>query len=179
KPVVKKDTVAKPPALTEKPVVKKDTVAAPPVAKKPDIKKDTAVAPPAPIVVKNFTFVSTDPQYVVLLMDKVDEVYASEARNAFNRYNRERFYNQPIAMSSLKLDERFNMVLEGPFNDAKAAVNYIDEVRPVTGSRILPWLSANKYSFIIISNANLELLKTNKNMDAYQQLLREALPGKF
>ncbi len=179
KPVVKKDTVAKLPAITEKPVVKKDTVAAPPVAKKPDIKKDTAVAPPAPIVVKNFTFVSTDPQYVVLLMDKVDEVYASEARNAFNRYNRERFYNQPIAMSSLKLDERFNMVLEGPFNDAKAAVNYIDEVRPVTGSRILPWLSANKYSFIIISNANLELLKTNKNMDAYQQLLREALPGKF
>ncbi len=179
KPVVKKDTVAKPPVITEKPVVKKDTVAAPPVAKKPDIKKDTAVAPPAPIVVKNFTFVSTDPQYVVLLMDKVDEVYASEARNAFNRYNRERFYNQPIAMSSLKLDERFNMVLEGPFNDAKAAVNYIDEVRPVTGSRILPWLSANKYSFIIISNANLELLKTNKNMDAYQQLLREALPGKF
>lgn len=166
----------------EPPAVKKDTVAKPAepvVTKKPEIKKDTAVAKPAPIVVKNFTFVATDPQYVVLLMDKVDEVYASEAKNAFNRYNREAFYNKPISMSSLKLDDRFSLVLEGPFNDAKAAMDYLDQVRPVTGSRILPWLAANKYSFIIISNPNLDLLKSNKNMDAYKQLLMQALPGKF
>ncbi len=183
-PAVKKDTVATPaaPVITKKPEIKKDTVAtpaAPVVTKKSEIKKDTAVTPPAPIVVKNFTFVATDPQYVVLLMDKVDEVYASEARNAFNRYNREAFYNKPISMSSLKLDDRFSLVLEGPFNDAKAAMDYLDHVRPVTGSRILPWLAANKYSFIIISNANLDLLKSNKNMDAYKQLLMQALPGKF
>ncbi len=163
------------------PAVKKDTLATPaaPVIKKPVIKKDTAVAKPAPIVVKNFTFVATDPHYVVLLMDKVDEVYASEAKNAFNLYNRQAFYNKPIALSSLKLDDRFSMVLQGPFNDAKAAVDYIDQVRPITGGRILPWLSANKYSFLIISNDNLDLLKSNKNLDAYKQMLMQAFPGKF
>jgi tetratricopeptide (TPR) repeat protein len=171
---VKKDTVVTPP-----PAVKKDTVIAPP-SPTVTIKKDTAVTPSAPTVtVKGFSFIPTDPQYVVVLMDKVDEVYASEGRNAFNRYNRERFNNQPITMGSLKLDDRFNLVLQGPFNDAKAAVDYLDKVRPVAGSRILPWLSADKYSFIIISTANLDLLKTNKDMTAYKQLLKQAFPEKF
>jgi hypothetical protein len=112
-------------------------------------------------------------------MDKVDEVYASEGRNAFNRFNRDRFNNQQINMNALKLDDRYNLILQGPFNDAKAAVEYIDLVRPIAGSRILPWLSADKFSFIVISNANLELLKDNKDMTAYQQLLKQAFPGKF
>ena len=146
----------------------------------PAVKKDTVIVPPAPVVVvKNFTFVPTDPQYVVVVMDKVDEVYANEARNAFNRYNREKFYNQQIAMSGLKLDDRYSLVLQGPFKDAKAAVDYVDAVKPVAGSRILPWLSVDKFSFILISNANLDLLKNNKDMTAYRQLLLQAFPGKF
>jgi hypothetical protein len=146
----------------------------------PAVKKDTVIVPPAPVVVvKNFTFLPTDPQYVVVVMDKVDEVYANEARNAFNRYNREKFYNQQIAMSGLKLDDRYSLVLQGPFKDAKAAVDYVDAVKPVAGSRILPWLSVDKFSFIVISNANLDLLKNNKDMTAYRQLLLQAFPGKF
>lgn len=146
---------------------------APPVAK-----KDTVITQPT-VVVKSFTFVPADPQYVVVVMDKVDEVYASEARNAFNRYNREKFYNKPITMSGLKLDDRYSLVLEGPFADAKAAVDYVDVVKPIAGSRIIPWLSVDKFSFIIISSANLDLLKNNKDMTAYRQLLMQAFPGKF
>jgi len=138
---------------------------------------DTAAA--APVVLKDFTFKATEPHYVVVLLDKVDPVYANEARNAFNRFNKERYYNQQIEISGLQLDERYNLVLEGPFANANAAVDYIDKVKPASKSRILPWLSLDKYSFLIISNTNLELLKSNKDMDAYKLLLEKAIPGKF
>lgn len=82
-------------------------------------------------------------------------------------------------MGSLKLDDRFNLVLQGPFSDANAAVDYIDKVKPVTNSRILPWLNLDKYSFLVISAENLEVLKTSLDMNAYKQLIQQAFPGKF
>jgi outer membrane protein assembly factor BamD (BamD/ComL family) len=191
-PAAKKDTAVAVKTPTQKPVTK--AVVTPPITKtdtavvtnkevpKPIIKRDTTpVAPPvAPkISVKNFVYEPAQPHYVVVLLDKVDPVYASEAQNAFNRFNRERYSNQRIEMNSSKLDERFNLVLQGPFKDANAAVEYIDQVKPLAKSRILPWLLAEKYSFIIVNEANLELLKSNKDMDAYKQLLQKAVPGKF
>lgn len=142
--------------------------------------KDTAIVKaPAPVVLKNFSFVAADSQYVVVLLDKVDKVYASEANNAFNRFNKEKYYNQKIDVSNLQLDDRFNLVLQGPFADANAAIAYIDKVRPVAKSRIVPWLTLDKYSFLVISSANLQVLKSGKDMDAYKQLLQKAFPGKF
>ncbi len=143
------------------------------------VKKDSSVATPKPIKVDKFSFDAIDKQFVVVLMDKVDEVYMNEARNAFNRYNREIFYNQKIELATLKLDDRYSLVLQGPFHNSEAALAYIDKVKPVTKGRILPWLAADKYSFILISAANLEILKSNKDMNAYQQLLKQAFPGKF
>jgi outer membrane protein assembly factor BamD (BamD/ComL family) len=141
-------------------------------------KKDTLVAQPV-VIAKNFSFVATDSQYVVILLDKVDPVYSSEAKNAFNRYNREKFYNQKIDISGVQLDERWNLVLQGPFLDAAVATDYIDKVKPVAKSRILPWLTSDKYTFLIISGANLNVLKSGKDMEGYRQLLQKALPGKF
>jgi hypothetical protein len=177
--VVKTDTIAR----TEPPIIKADTTATVKTELPPAVvKKDTIAraAPPTPaIVVKNFSFEPAHPHYVAVLLDKVDPVYASEARNAFNRFNKERYYGRRIDMNSVKLDDRFNIVLQGPFKDALAAVEYIDEVKPLAKSRILPWLSAEKYTFIIVSEANLEVLKVDKDMDSYKQLLQKALPGKF
>jgi hypothetical protein len=140
--------------------------------------KDTGIAKPS-VTLKNFSFVETDSQYVVILLDKVDKVYASEAGNAFNRFNRENYYNQKIDINNLQLDERYDLVLQGPFTNANAAIEYVDKVRPAAKSRILPWLSAEKYSFLVISNANLEVLKSEKDMQTYKQLLQKAFPGKF
>ncbi|MDB5193609.1 MAG: tetratricopeptide repeat protein [Segetibacter sp.] len=164
------------PAPVDKPIVA-NPVTNPPVVKTEPIKKDTIAA--APIVVKKFTFTAADPHYVVLLMDHVDNVYITEARNAFNRFNKEKYYNQRIDLSSVKIDDRYTLVLQGPFADANAAVEYIEKVKPQTSGRILPWLSVDKYSYIVISNANLDVLKSNKDMMAYQQLLQQAFPGKF
>ena len=41
------------------------------------------------------------------------------------------------------------------------------------------WLPANKYSFLLISEDNLQLLKTNKDFPAYIGALNKAFPGKF
>jgi len=140
---------------------------------------DTKPATAENLVVKGFTFKPADPHYVIIVLDKVDKVYASEARNAFNRYNREKYYSKPIEINSLQLDDRFNLVLQGPFSDVNAAVDYVNIVRPQAPSRILPWLSADKYSFLVISNENLEVLKTNSDFTAYKALLEKAFPGKF
>ena len=172
--IPKKDTVIKSAPIVP-PVKKENTVVIP---AKPIVKDTVARVAPA-IVVKSFIFKPADPHFVIVVLDKVDPVYASEAKNAFNRYNKEKFYNKPIEMGSLKLDDRFNLVLQGPFSDANAAVDYIDKVKPVTNSRILPWLNLDKYSFLVISAENLEVLKTSLDMNAYKQLIQQAFPGKF
>ncbi|HWB28352.1 MAG TPA: hypothetical protein VG738_22925 [Chitinophagaceae bacterium] len=153
-----------------------DSVAKPvsvPVA----IKVDSLKAPT--FVVKKFEFIPSDPQYVSILLDKVAPVFANEAGNAFNRYNMTTYYSQRLKTTSIKLDDRYNIVLIGPFKDAAAAIDYVNKTRPITGGRILPWLTANKYSFSMISEANLSLLKETKDVDGYKQLLQTALPGQF
>jgi hypothetical protein len=182
-PVVKQDTIAVSKPDPKKPVEKTEITKIPETKTPAGTieKKDTAatVTKPPVVVVKNFSFISTDAHYVVLVLDRVDQVYASEAKNAFNRYNKEKYYQTPIEMTSLQLDDRFHLVMQGPFANAGAAVEYIDKTGPVTRSRILPWLTQDKYSFIAISAANLEVLRANKDMMGYRQLLQQAFPGKF
>jgi len=164
------------------------------IVDKPNLKPDSAVAKPAikqitamkvdsigsmPSVVKTFQFNPADSQYVVILLDKVDPVFANEAGNAFNRYNGSTYYNQRLKAYSLKLDDRYNLVMIGPFKDAATALTYIDKTRPITPSRILPWLTADKFTYSMISSANLNLLKQTKDLDSYKKLLQTVMPGKF
>lgn len=148
----------------------------------PGDKKDSVMATkePAPVTTINgFSYTADSAQYVGILMDKVDPVYQSEAKNAFNRFNREKYYSQVINISSAKIDDRYTLVLQGPFANGAAAIEYIDKTKPVANSRILPWLSAEKYTFIMISQSNLDILKANKEVDNYKKLLQTAVPGKF
>ncbi len=117
--------------------------------------------------------------YVVVLLDKVAKVFATETGNAFNRFNRQNFNSQNLGIRSLVLDDRYQMALIGPFKDAGDAYIYIDKVAPITPTRILPWLAKDKFSFTMISNRNLEILLQYKNLDDYKAKLHEALPGKF
>lgn len=128
---------------------------------------------------KTFVFNAAEQQFVTIVLDKVDAVFANEAGNAFNRFNMANYYRMQLKVSSAKIDDRFNVVLIGPFKDASAAVDYVSKVKPVTGSRILPWLTANKYSFTIISDSNLTLLKENKDVEGYKELMNKTLPGAF
>ena len=139
------------------------------------VKEDTIPV----VTVKKFTYNAEEEHFVVLFLTKVDGVYVNEARNAFSRFNREHFYAEKIDISINKLNDSTQIMLLGPFPKAALAVNYIDKTRPSTRSRILPWLTPEKYEYGIISPANLELLKQDNDLPGYKELLKQALPGKF
>ena len=150
----------------------------PPVAKAPVIKTDTTSA--KSVVAKAFKYNPADAQFIVLLLDKVAPVFANEAKNAFNRYDKQTFYNMPqLNATGVKLDDRYNLVLIGPFTDAVGALDYVDKVKPITAGKILPWLTPDKFTFLMISQMNLNLLNENKDLEGYRNLIQKALPGKF
>ena len=143
---------------------------------KPNVDTTNKVAAP---VIRSYQFNAKDSQFVTILLDKVAPVFVNEARNAFNKYNQINFYNQKLNITTAPIDERYSLVLIGPFTDAAVAVEYVDKVRPATGSRILPWLTPDKYTYTIISQSNLALMKDIKDVDSYKQLIDKVLPGKF
>ena len=142
----------------------------------PAIKQDTSSVVAAP---KSFSFNALDPQYVLIVLDSVAPVYANEAGNAFNRYNLQNYYSQKITVTSVKLDTRYNLVLMGPFANALLATQYVDKTKPITAGTILPWLSPGKFSYSIISQSNLDVLKDTKDVNAYRKLMHQALPSEF
>jgi len=164
-----------------------------PTIEKADTRRDSVVNKPttqvaktnvdttksAAPVIRSYQFEAKDPHYVAILLDKVAPVFINEARNAFDKYNKINFYNQKLNITPVKLDDRYNLVLIGPFTDAGLAVEYMDKTRPVTTSRILPWLTADKYTYTIISDSNLDVMKETKDVDSYKKLLDKVLPGKF
>lgn len=165
-------------------------VTPPPVAKKADPvqvkqqpagqpKKDSIQNVTPAVVASAYSFKADEPQLVMIVLDKVDPVYVTETRNAFNRYNRERYYNKTIEITNVPLDDNIKLVVMNNFENAGAAIEYVEKARSLAPSAIVPWLPAGKYSFYIISAQNLETLKATKDMNAYKQALNAAFPGKF
>ncbi|RFM28763.1 type IX secretion system periplasmic lipoprotein PorW/SprE [Deminuibacter soli] len=140
-----------------------------------DVRKDTSH-----VVTNNlFSYNPDDPQYAALILDKVDPVYQTEARNAFNRYNSGAYSNEKIPVGLLRLDDRYSLLLLGPFEKPFLALDYIDKAKPLAQIRIIPWLTVKKYSYAIISQQNLEKLNQSKDMDGYRELLQQVFPGRF
>ena len=134
----------------------------------------------APAIMKNATFM-IDPlsqQYVMMVLTKVDPVYSTEAKNALTRYNRENFYNQKIDITKDTLDKERTLLIFTQFETADLAMKYMDKLKRAAPSEI-SWLPAAKYSFYIISGSNLDLLKQNKELQNYIDLLNKKYPGKF
>jgi tetratricopeptide (TPR) repeat protein len=128
---------------------------------------------------KTYRFHPADTAFLVLILNKVDPIFVNESRNAFLRYNQILSLNRPPTIQLRKLNDQFNLLLFGPFTNADEAIAYMDRVRPVTPSRILPWLQANKFSFSLISPANLALLLASQDLDVYNSFLKELYPDKF
>lgn len=126
-----------------------------------------------------YTFVAEASYNVMLILNKVDPVFSNEAKNAFFRYNRETFYNKLMAVDLTELDVDNRLLLISPFKNAQEAVDYVDRTRPKTATEIIPWLKGGKYTFSIITDKNLDLLKANKDLENYKAFLNQNLPGKF
>ncbi len=124
-----------------------------------------------------YVYKPADQHYVAIILDKVDVVYVNEAKNAFSRYNREAYYGQQIDVSVLPLNDQYKMILMAGFADAASALGYVDKTKKVAGAQVVPWLAADKYSLIVISAGNLEVLKTNKDLPVYKQFVEANYPA--
>ncbi len=127
----------------------------------------------------SFGFDSEAPHYVIILLTKVDPIFVNEAKNAFSRYNRDTYYNKQMQAELIEIDTDNRVLLISPFKNAADALTYIDQTSPKTASEIIPWLKGGKYSYSIITEKNLEILKNNKDIDKYKQFLDKNIPGKF
>ncbi|HWK05537.1 MAG TPA: tetratricopeptide repeat protein, partial [Puia sp.] len=116
-----------------------------------------------------FAYTPEKPHSVMIVLDKVDPVYVTETRSAFNRYNQENFYGQPLTIDNSAVSDTLKLVVISSFENAAAALEYMHKAQAMAPREIVPWLPANKYSFLIISGPNLELLLNNKDMPAYQR----------
>lgn len=156
------------------PVVPKAPVTAP---VKPNIVTEPIKTPE---VFKSEAFVlqPNAPHYVVMLLDKVDGVYVNEAKNAFTRFNKSSMQTQNVSIGRENLEADKVMLLFSPFEDATSALAYFERVKKAAAVEV-SWLQANKYSFFIISDANLQLLKQNKKLAEYKTLLNNNYGNKF
>ncbi len=133
---------------------------------------------PPPVSNGTFTFDPLTPQYVVMLLNKVDPVYSNEAKNAFVRYSREKFRLLNLEITKDTLDTERTLLVFTQFENADAAISFMDKIKKDAPSEV-SWLPEDKYSFYIISSTNLDLLKGNKNLANYLELLNKKYPGKF
>lgn len=125
-----------------------------------------------------YIYNATDPYTVLMYFDEVDEVYVTEARTAYQRYNSSSHSGENIPLKIYVGDKESTWMEMGLFSDVTAALGYMEEWKK-NARQIVPWLPELKYSFIIISDRNLELLKTRKNMEEYKLFLRQHIKDKF
>ncbi|HXB93201.1 MAG TPA: hypothetical protein VNU72_12970, partial [Puia sp.] len=126
-----------------------------------------------------FSYTPEQPHSVLIVLDKVDPVYVSEAKNAYDRYNMENFYGQSLTTGNASVNDSLKLVIIGSFTNSDAALQYMTSIKALSPRAIIPWMPAGKYTFQVISGPNLELLLNNKDMKAYRQFLSAAYPGKF
>ena len=166
-------TVAPPPVIVTIPEQKQTVV------KPVEIARDTIQSKPVQPKNTAYSFNPELPHAVVIVMDKVDPVYVSESRNAFNRYNKEKYYNKVIDINNQVLNDSTKLVIMTNFENASTALEYLEKTKKAAATEIVPWLPAGKYNFILISTTNLEILKTKKDIREYRKFLIQSFPGKF
>ena len=127
---------------------------------------------------KSFTLSPDKPHFVAMILDKVDNVYVNEAKNAFVRFNKESMSTINVSITRDTIDATRSLLLFQTFANATDALKYFDKIKKAANTEV-SWLQPGKYSFIIISNDNLQLLKTNKDITSYKQLLNTNFGNKF
>lgn len=139
----------------------------------PEIKMDSAEEKTMKAIVRRDGYVldESEPQQVVMLMVKVDPVYSSEARTAFNRYLRSSSATANLKVTRDTLDQNRALLVFDGFENMEAAQLFLTKVRKDAPAQV-SWLPQEKYSFFVISAQNLVVLKERKDLEDYLNLLR-------
>lgn len=163
---VKKDTIQKQPKKNVVINVPKKIDTA---TKKPLVQKPASV----------YKFDAAAKHYVMIVLTKVDPMFANEVKNAFFRYNRETYYNQTFDISMRDLDADRKLLLIAGFNNVQEAIDYFQKTKRIAPNEIIPWLKPDKYFFSIMTDTNLSILLEKKDLNEYKQFLDQNLPGKL
>lgn len=142
----------------------------------PEVNPDKLI--PAPVKNKDFIFDPFSPQDIMMVLTKVDPVYSSETRRSLERYTKSKFYNKKIVVIKDTLDKERTLIIFKGFVSAEDALNVLNNLKRDVGGEV-SWLPRDKYEFYIISDGNLELLKENKKLNSYLDLLKEKFPDNF
>lgn len=142
------------------------------------VKKDSVTTTPPPLKSGPFVMSVNAPHHVLMILNKVDPVYVNEAKNAIARYNMENYYGQSINITKDVLDTDNSLLVITSFADAAIAMQYYEKLKRNAAAEI-SWLPASKYSFLIITDENLQLLKSNRNLSGYKALLNTQFPNRF
>ena len=126
----------------------------------------------------SFVWDPNAPHYANIQLDDVMKTFINTAASSFNKFNASSFKDD-IEIAANKIDDRYSFVYFGPFMNAKAAIDYIDKIKPYVAKTIIPWLPRSVYRYSIISERNLLLLQDNKNVAGYNSFLKKVLPNKF
>jgi len=140
------------------------------------IKKDSIADKP---VITPYVYKADDKYSVLVLLQKTDLVWTNEAKNAYNIYNKNKFFNRQFEMTLEVINDDTKALKIGSFDNAQDALDYLHTIKPASPSQIIPWLTADRYSFTIISSGNFEILKSVKDINIYKQFIEKNLPGKF
>lgn len=176
---IPEDTVAKLPVMPVVTNVYQDSSSVKPVVtNQPAPDTITTKAPPK-LLTTTYKNAPEKMHFVVIVLHNIDKVFSNETKNAFDRYNRNYFYNKKFTEELIVLDDTDKLLMISPFNTAQEALDYIEKTKPKTATEIVPWLKGGKYSFLMITEANYELLQVKKDLSVYQQFLQQNYPGKF
>ncbi len=150
------------------------TIIAPP---KIPVAKDS-IKKAAPLPNGSFVFNAEAPQNVMMILDKVDGTYIGESKNAFTRYVAENFNQLGLVITKTAIDKDLGLLVFASFPNVDSASDFLYKIRKAAPNEV-SWLPASKYSFLVISDDNLQLLLTNKNLKGYKDVLNKQYPGKF
>ena len=139
--------------------------------------KDSSTNVIVPLDPSVFNWAPAEEHFMVLILNRVDYVYEREAKNAYLRYNQSGTYKN-IAIGNDTLQPGISILIFKKFNNADEAFKYFEKARNAAPS-LISWINPAKYSFIIISNRNLQLLQKNKDLLNYRKILNDNFPGKF
>ena len=146
------------------------------IPKTVESKPDSILSKPS---VSPFVFNPTDKYSVMVFLTNIDMVWMNETKNAFNIYNRGKYFNRQFDLRITDINTEYKGLQIGSFENAQAALDYMLAAKAVSTSQIIPWLKSDRYSFTIISDENLELLKSNKEVNTYRQFIEKNLPENF
>lgn len=145
-------------------------------AKKAIVQLDTTKAKPITTNTTNnlgYTSTVNDEYLVIINLEKVDKVYITEAKNAVNRYNSQHYYNELLSIVTSSLNINTELLQISSFKNALAANEYLEKTKLAALSEIFPWMPKDKFSFFIITTANMEILKKNNDVPQYLEWLKQ------